>query len=246
MNYRSGVHVLAFDIYGTILNTGSITSGIKNHTGLDNEKATQLSQLWRRFQLEYTWRLNSMGLYESFDTVTANSLKHAAAEMGLRLADNEIAALMSDYSHLLPFDDAIPALQELSQNPDIKVVIFSNGTEQMVSTALHTSLPEALLPLPLYLADSVRRYKPAPAIYNGLRKAFSDAPGAQGDSPDVWLVSGNPFDVTGARAAGLGAFWVDRAVGGWKDQLPMPQSGAGPLRIVNSLQEIASIVKEQS
>ncbi|KAH9913840.1 HAD-like domain-containing protein [Fomitopsis serialis] len=221
MTHRTGIHVLAFDIYGTILNTNSITSGIKQHSHLDDEKAAQLSQLWRRYQLEYTWRLNSMGLYEPFDTVTKSSLKHAAAEMDIILADGEIAALMSDYSRLLPFEDAVPALEELSRNPNIKVVIFSNGTEQMVSTALHASLPEALLPLPLHLADSVRQYKPAPSIYDGLRKAFSDAPGAQGDSPDVWLVSGNPFDVTGARAAGLGAFWVDRAGGGWKDQIPM-------------------------
>ena len=78
MTHRS-VSVLAFDIYGTILDTSSITSGIKNHTRLDDEGAVQLSQLWRRYQLEYvaqvhpdyepcspnnnryTWRLNSMG-----------------------------------------------------------------------------------------------------------------------------------------------------------------------------------------
>ncbi|TFY63881.1 hypothetical protein EVJ58_g2989 [Rhodofomes roseus] len=246
MAHRPGIHVLAFDIYGTILNTNSIISGIKTHAGLDDEKATQLSQLWRRFQLEYTWRLNSMGLYEPFDGVTRASLNHAAAEMDIKLADSEIAALMSDYSHLLPFEDAVPALKELSQNPNIKVVIFSNGTEEMVSTALHASLPEALLPLPLHLADSVRMYKPATAIYDGLRKAFSKASGAQGDSPDVWLVSGNPFDVTGARAAGLGAIWVDRAGGGWKDQIPMPEAGVGPLQIVKSLGEIAAFVKKQS
>ena len=61
---------------------------------------------------------------------------------------------------------------------------------QMVSTALHASLPEELLPMPLYLADSVKKYKPAPAIYDGLRKAFSNASRVQGNSPDVWLVSG--------------------------------------------------------
>lgn len=52
MTHRSHVRVLAFDIYGTILNTSSITSGIKNHTRLDDEGAAQLSQLWRRYQLE--------------------------------------------------------------------------------------------------------------------------------------------------------------------------------------------------
>ncbi|EPS99483.1 hypothetical protein FOMPIDRAFT_39921, partial [Fomitopsis schrenkii] len=56
----------------------------------------------------------------------------------------------------------------------------------------------------------------------------------------------NPFDVTGARSAGLGGFWVDRAGSGWKDQLPMHQFRAGLLRIVTSLEKIATIVKGQA
>ena len=64
MTHRSGVRVLAFDIYGTILNTSSITSGIKNHARLDDEGAAQLSQLWRRYQLEsvHHRRLDSVPL----------------------------------------------------------------------------------------------------------------------------------------------------------------------------------------
>lgn len=59
----------------------------------------------------------------------------------------------------------------------------------MVSAALHTSLPEGLVgPLPLFLADTIKQYKPSPAIYDGLRKAFGNS--SQGDAPDVWLVSG--------------------------------------------------------
>ena len=36
---------------------------------------------------------------------------------------------------------------------------------------------------------------------------------------DIWLVSGNPFDVVGAKAMGMKAAWVDRAGSGWADQL---------------------------
>ena len=35
----------------------------------------------------------------------------------------------------------------------------------------------------------------------------------------MWLVSGNPFDVTGARACGMKAAWVDRQGNGWQDSL---------------------------
>ena len=60
----------------------------------------------------------------------------------------------------------------------------------MISSALHASLPDDLLPFPLYVADTARQYKPASAIYDGLRKAFSNSLESQGGSPDVWLVSG--------------------------------------------------------
>lgn len=56
----------------------------------------------------------------------------------------------------------------------------------------------------------------------------------------------NPFDVTGARAAGLGAFWVDRAAKGWTDQLPLPLNGTGPLKIVHSLSDLAAVVESMS
>ncbi|CCM01054.1 uncharacterized protein FIBRA_03102 [Fibroporia radiculosa] len=237
--------VLAFDIYGTILDTGSIASAIRVQVAeCSNDQAIQLSQLMRRYQLEYTWRLNSMGLYEPFDVVTKNSLKHAAAELDITLDDTAVTALMNSYDRLHPFADAIPALEELSQLPNVRLFVFSNGTKQMVTTALHASLPEALHSLPLCLADSVQRYKPALDAYKALLHSVSNhtLPEARGDVPNVWLVSGNPFDVTGARSAGLGAIWVDRIGKGWKDQLPLPVDGLGPWKTIRSLQEIAAMI----
>lgn len=238
--------VLALDIYGTILDTGNITSGIRTHIQCSDETATQLSQLWRRYQLEYTWRLNSIGFYEPFDVVTRNSLKHASAETGLALSNDTIEMLMNEYNHLSPYGDVVQALEELNRLENVELMIFSNGTEEMVSTALHASLPQALLPLPLYLVDAVKRYKPATEVYDGLANKVKSLSSSNGDRADIWLVSGNPFDVTGARAAGLGAFWVDRAAKGWTDQLPLPLNGTGPLKIVHSLSDLAAVVESMS
>jgi len=55
--------VIAFDLYGTLLSTDSIAEQLATHFG--NEEATELAALWRRFQLEYTWRLNSMSMQSS-------------------------------------------------------------------------------------------------------------------------------------------------------------------------------------
>jgi 2-haloacid dehalogenase len=53
--------VLAFDIYGTLLDTSSISVAIAKHMKISPEKALELSLAWRSVQLQYTWRLNSMG-----------------------------------------------------------------------------------------------------------------------------------------------------------------------------------------
>lgn len=50
--------VVAFDLYGTLLSTESIAKQLESFVG---SKAESISALWRRYQLEYTWRLNSMG-----------------------------------------------------------------------------------------------------------------------------------------------------------------------------------------
>ena len=50
--------IIAFDLYGTLLSTSSIAKDLAAHFG--QEKAASLAALWRRYQLEYTWRLNSM------------------------------------------------------------------------------------------------------------------------------------------------------------------------------------------
>ncbi|KAI0684651.1 haloacid dehalogenase [Cytidiella melzeri] len=234
---------LAFDIYGTLLDTNGIAKALQSQLNLDEPKAMQVSLLWRRYQLEYTYRLNSMQLYEPFDVVTRNALAHALAEQHIQ-ADNEtVEGLMNAYNILAPFEDAIPALQALSKLSHVKILIFSNGTKQMVTSALNsasaTAFTEALI-----LADDpdIQVYKPAKKIYQGLLSRLNaDREEGAYTGEDVWLVSGNPFDVAGARNAGLQAFWLDRAGGGWIDNaVPLK-----PSKIVRTLEEIIDLMKIQ-
>ena len=50
--------LLAFDLYGTLLSTASISKAVAAEYGA--EKADSIATLWRRYQIEYTFRLNSM------------------------------------------------------------------------------------------------------------------------------------------------------------------------------------------
>jgi len=50
--------LLAFDLYGTLLSTESIAKKLSEHFG--DDKAASIAATWRKHQLEYTWRYNSM------------------------------------------------------------------------------------------------------------------------------------------------------------------------------------------
>jgi 2-haloacid dehalogenase len=50
--------LVAFDLYGTLLSTASIAEKLASHFG--QETADSIAAVWRKYQLEYTWRLNSM------------------------------------------------------------------------------------------------------------------------------------------------------------------------------------------
>jgi len=55
--------LIAFDLYGTLLSPASIAKKLASHFG--QEVADSIAATWRKYQLEYTWRLNSMSESES-------------------------------------------------------------------------------------------------------------------------------------------------------------------------------------
>ena len=69
--------------------------------------------------------------------------------------------------------------------------------------------------------------------------------GKEGKMDEMWLISGNPFDVVGARAVGMQAIWVDRAGGGWVDGLVEGELGR-PTAVVKSLEEVVEIVQKHT
>lgn len=54
--------ILAFDVYGTVLSTESIARKLATFVG--EEKSKAIAKSWRKYQLEYTWRCNSMGKFD--------------------------------------------------------------------------------------------------------------------------------------------------------------------------------------
>lgn len=154
---------------------------------------------------------------------------------------------MKAYDCLSTFPDVSPGLSALSKDPSVAAYVFSNGTDAMVSTSIMESSdlsPYASVFMELITIEEVQCYKPDMRVYQHLAKKT----GKEGRMDEVWLVSGNPFDIVGAVQAGCKACWVDRAGGhhrngGWSDQLGELASG-GPTVVVDGVDGAVKAIKK--
>lgn len=150
--------------------------------------------------------------------------------------DRDIENMVDGYNYLSAFPDAKPALSRIEADANIHAVLFSNGTESMITNAIRNC--EDLQPIAttvfkdLVSVDQIQRYKPSRNSYMHLAQKVGKN---QSQMNEIWLISGNPFDIIGARNVGMNAIWVDRASKGWQDGcVPELQ----PTAIVHSLEQI--------
>src|ERR671919_138251 len=115
-----------FDAYGTLFDVHSVIARCESCWP---GKGTQLSQLWRAKQLEYTWQRSLMQRYVPFSTVTREALAYACEALGLELTAERMEALMGEYNMLAPFPDVAASFERLK---GVKRAILSNGSPDML------------------------------------------------------------------------------------------------------------------
>ena len=190
--------LLAFDVYGTLIDPAGIALQLREFLG---ERAATAAQLWREKQLEFTFRRALMRRYVDFDVCTAQALDYVLTQFGAPLEVSARATLLDSYTRLPAYPDVKPALAAIKA-AGYGSVAFSNGTERTVRSLLeHAGI--AMHFESIVSVDRIRTFKPDPAVYDL-------ALGAGRSAGDVWLVSGNPFDIIGAKAHGLRVAWIRR------------------------------------
>jgi 2-haloacid dehalogenase len=191
--------VLAFDVYGTLIDPLGMETPLREAFG---ERAKAATVLWRSKQLEYSFRRALMRKYVNFDVCTAQALDFVSAQLGIPLADQEKRRLLAEYVRLPAYPDAAAALKALQQQ-GFRMVAFSNGTERSVRALLkHAGILQHFSGI--VSVDPLRTFKPNPAVYEHLTKRV------RRPKKSVWVISSNSFDVIGAKTCGLRAAWVQR------------------------------------
>ena len=191
---------LAFDVYGTLIDTAGIATALEQHVG---NQAPEFSRVWREKQLEYSFRRGLMRNYQNFAVCTRSALDYTCQVFDAALSQEEREKLMAEYKILPAFPDAREGLARCS-SAGFRMYAFSNGLAKDVAGLLeYSGIGEFFEDV--ISVDEIRSFKPDPAVYHHFLKRSGST------GPSAWLISGNPFDVAGAISAGMHAAWIQRS-----------------------------------
>jgi 2-haloacid dehalogenase len=217
---------LAFDVYGTLIDPLDVSKTLAAHVG---EQAPRFAQIWRDKQLEYLFRRALMREYRDFATCTRQALAFADQLLQTGLSADTCEELMATYRRLPAYADAVPALEQLKAG-NHRMYAFSNGhPDDLEQLLAHAGLDEYLDGI--VSVHAVASFKPDPVVY----QHFLDNTGST--AADTWLVSGNPFDIIGAHAAGWATAWIKRDAAAVFDPW-----GVNPTATVTGLGELSSVL----
>ena len=187
-----------FDAYGTLFDYASAAARCGDILGA---KRDLLSRLWRDKQLQYTWLRALQDKHADFWQVTGDALDFALETLGLDAAALR-GRLMDAYSILDAFPE-VPDVLERLKSKGIKTAILSNGSREMLQTAVSNARIAGLLDAVLSV-EEVGVYKPHPKVY----QLALDRLGIHRQA--VSYQSSNAWDAWAASAFGMRVVWCNR------------------------------------
>lgn len=214
---------LAFDVHGTLIDLQKMEVPLREKMG---DKAGAFLHTWKNKQREYAFRRRLMEDDVDFALCTSQALDYACLYHHEALKEEEKEAVLA-YSRRLPvYEEVAAALNELKKS-GYRLFAFSNGALKGVTELLRNAGLEAVFEK-IYSVEGTKTFKPDPAVYeNFLRYSHT---GHQ----FTWFISGNSFDVIGAKNIGLKVIWVKRSPAKILDPW-----GVSPDHVVSDLSQLA-------
>lgn len=188
-----------FDAYGTLFDYASAAARCGEE--LEN-KCEALSRLWREKQLQYTWLRALQNRHADFWQVTSDALDYSLKTLGLQI-NGLRERLLEAYRILDVFPEVPEVLRNLKQK-GVKTAVLSNGTPEMLQTAINNSGIAGLLDEVLSV-EEVGIYKPHPRVY----QLAVDRLGLR--ARDISFQSSDAWDAWAASAFGMRVVWCNRS-----------------------------------
>lgn len=198
MSPLEGVRGCVFDAYGTLFDVASATERCADALGAH---ARELSVLWRRKQLQYTWLHGLQETYADFWQITTAALDFSLD--ALNIHDERLRQrLLNLYLELEAFPEVPKMLRELKQR-GLDTAILSNGTPAMLQAAVKAAGIGGFLDQILSV-EAVRTYKPSPKVYQLAVDRLALVPSS------IVFFSANAWDAWAASAFGFRVIWCNR------------------------------------
>jgi 2-haloacid dehalogenase len=220
------VRALVFDVFGTLVDWRTGIAEAFSSSGLSGDPA-ELADDWRGRYVPILAEVNDEKRpWGSFDELHLITLDDLLRERGLDASDETRRRLVAAWHTLDPWPDVRDGLEHLRSKR--VVATLSNGSVAMlVDLARHGDLRfDCVLS-----AELAGVYKPDPAVYLTGASLLALEPG------EVMLVAAHPWDLKGARNAGLRSALVRRPLEFGPDTQPRDDPDAD--HVVDDLPELA-------
>ena len=200
MKYRS----IVFDAYGTLfdINAAAQKSALVSSNSILQRNWKELSEIWRKKQIEYTWLQNILGSHTDFLDITKISLDFALEEMTLDQEPKLRKTLLDLYRTSEAYPEVVQVLEDLNDR-GVKLSILSNGTPEMLLSACASTKIEKLLDFIVSVED-IGIFKPDGRVYELVNSKMGYK------ISEVLFVSSNGWDIMGAAKFGFSTAWINR------------------------------------
>lgn len=220
------IHALTFDLFGTVLDLGgSLIPAIETWARQTNFKL-DAKAVWREWRYrqrieQYQDNIVAMG-HSGYLPVARRAGVYVLQQFGINASKAQVDRLMEAWQELKPFEDVLPALEQLSKR--FKLVALSNGERKFLDHLVTHRIKwnfDAVISV-----EEVGAFKPHPGVYRKGAALLGLEVG------ECMMVSANSFDVMGARMCGLRGAFVNR------DNLPYEDTPFVPDIVASNFHEL--------
>ena len=201
MHHSPKIKVLAFDIFGTVVDWhSSIVQEVKSLAL--NIDANQFALDWRAgYRPAMDQVLSGQQPWTSIDDIHRLILDELLVKYQIfTLSEAQKNDLNFIWHRLNPWPDTVAALNQLKQ--DYIICTLSNGNIRLlVDLAKYAKLPWDTI----FSAENFKAYKPSPKTYLGVADLLNVAP------RQVMMVATHQDDLAAARGCGLRTAYIERA-----------------------------------
>ena len=188
--------------------------------------------LWFARTLRDGFALAAADVYQPFKAVARAALKETATDFGRRLDDAAAENILGGFGELPAHPDVADGLRA-AKNAGMGVAVLANGNADLLRKLVRTAGVDAWVDHVVSI-DDVRQWKPKREVYLYAAKIAGVQPEAMA------MVAAHPWDLQGAKRAGLTTGWISRSGHDFNAAMDPPDAtGASLTELVRNLLALA-------